>query len=537
MTPNGNLEEAYYHKKNSCNFKLKKAFNNIPLPTVCLDNDFCLLKVNSDFLSLVGYTIEELAGFHFTDLILSTDFDKAKNLLDTLFYKNVRLDWDCRLLTKGRSEVWVNLKSVLDEDSSDEPTAYMVVTDISKQREIEEKSIESRKIVEKANRSKNEFLANLSHEIRTPLSVISGYAQLILEDDLPLDISKQYLRKIEKNAWHLTQLVGDVLDLSKIESGKIEVHNEECNIQALLEDTLEPLKDAAGKKGLGFSVTYAGELPNKILTDPTKVKQIVTNLVGNAIKFTETGKVQVTVTTKPDQNKENYSSLGILVHDTGIGLDLQQREKLFKLFSQADSSITRRFGGTGLGLRISRALAQKLGGNVTLVTSQPKRGSTFRASVRVKNIDKLPDTAVTNNSLDKKTRKNSIEFTKVLLVDDSLDLQFTIAKYLSKVGKASVDSALNGEEALRLADKNSYDIILMDMQMPQMGGLEATQRLRQHGCEVPIIALSANALSEEVEKGLQAGCNDYLTKPIHLRKLLDSVRDQLNSSANRGVFR
>ena len=339
------------------------------------------------------------------------------------------------------------------------------------------------------------------------------------------------LQIIKRNGHHLLGLINDILDLSKIEAGKQDVSLQACSPQTIASEVVSTLRIRAEEKGLRLSVACEGDMPETITTDPSRLRQILVNLVGNAIKFTEAGNIQVVM--RLDQESEGNAKLLFDVIDTGIGMSAEQIGLLFKPFSQVDGSAHRRFGGTGLGLAISKRLAGILGGDI-VVRSRLGQGSTFSLVLDVGSFHKQavpqePRTAVkTTGSVEIAHAAVEIEVTsRVLLAEDNSFNQQLIVLMLRKTG-AEVAVAENGQlavEQARTAKKQGkpFDVILMDMMMPVMDGYEATRSLRSEGYEGPIIALTANAMTGDEEKCLDAGCDDYLSKPIDRAALLEKV--------------
>ncbi|HZZ27664.1 MAG TPA: ATP-binding protein [Pirellulales bacterium] len=381
-----------------------------------------------------------------------------------------------------------------------------------------------------ANRAKSEFLANMSHEIRTPLTAILGYTDLLLEpDNEPHDQARRVenVATIKRAGEHLLTVVNDILDLSKIEAGKLQLEEVECNLPNLLDEIEAFIRSRAVGKGLSLEVRLATPVPTRIRTDPTRLRQILLNLAGNAVKFTEQGRVEITATVV---GKDADAQLHVDIEDTGLGMTPEQTTWLFTPFNQADNSVTRRFGGTGLGLAICRRLAQLMGGKISLERTMPGAGSLFRIQ--------LPLRAAANAAWTSKLERAQITATKpvapqslrgrVLLAEDGPDNQLLIAFYLRKAGM-EIDIASNGRVALAMLEKTEsgqpdaplpYDLLLTDMQMPEMDGYTLARTMREHGYTTPIIALTAHAMEEDRHKCLEAGCDDYTPKPINKAQLL-----------------
>jgi signal transduction histidine kinase/DNA-binding response OmpR family regulator len=379
-----------------------------------------------------------------------------------------------------------------------------------------------------ANQAKSNFLANMSHEIRTPMTAIMGYVELLLEPECGELERQDGLQVIRRSARHLLDLINDILDISKIEADKIKVERIPTDVPQIVADVASFMRPSAIAKGLNFNVTFGDRVPRKICSDPIRLKQVLFNLVGNALKFTSRGEIRVHVSC---QVKNNVCITMFEVTDTGIGMTEEQTLRVFEPFTQADESTTRRFGGTGLGLTISKRLVQLLGGEL-IMKSLPGVGSAFQFTIDggpVENIEMVhgfsesllatPRSAADNVRIVLKGR--------VLLAEDGPDNQRLIAGHLRKTG-AEVVVAENGRIAVDLAREQHFDLILMDMQMPELDGYSATRELRNLGCTLPIVALTAHAMAEDREKCLGAGCTDYLTKPIAKSDLLTSVANYLS---------
>ena len=370
---------------------------------------------------------------------------------------------------------------------------------------------EARVAAQTATEMKSQFLANMSHEIRTPLTAVIGYADTMLEQNISEDDRNHTAKRILNNGKHLLHIINDILDISKIEAGQLSIEKISISQFKLIKDVEWLIGSAIREEGLDFYVNYEFPVPEKINTDPTRLKQILLNLLGNAKKFTPSGSVSLTV-----RYLENKQQMCYEVKDSGIGMTLEEQAKLFRAFTQADESTTREFGGTGLGLYISRQLAQMLGGDL-ICHSTKGEGSQFVVTIDAeldddaRFVDSL-DVSMAVNDMTSRDVVPSLEG-NVLLAEDNPDIQRLISMYINNTG-ANVVVVNNGEEAVEHAVMQSYDLILMDMQMPVMGGAEAVQWLRDAGNQVPIAMLTANAMKEEKDRCLKLGANDFLTKPI-----------------------
>jgi len=387
---------------------------------------------------------------------------------------------------------------------------------------------------EAANRAKSEFLANMSHEIRTPLTAILGYANVMLDDpDSPE--ARDAADTIKRNGENLLQIISDILDLSKIEAARLEPECESCSPRQIVNDVATLMRGRAEAKQLFLATEFVEPLPDRIWTDPLRLRQILTNLVGNAIKFTETGGVRIVTQLVCDG--DNKPRIRFDVIDTGIGLEERQIGMLFQPFMQVDTSARRRFGGSGLGLAISRKLARLLGGDIE-VRSSPGKGSTFSVSLLAGTLDPPVelDSPLPARSLRPQLRDDIGLNCRVLLAEDGPDNQRLVSYLLRKAG-AEVVVVDNGKAAVEAAisagrDGRAFDAILMDIQMPVMDGYAATMQLRHQGFTGPILALTAHAMPEDREKCLGAGCNGHLTKPIDIHELTRLIALHLPEAAS-----
>lgn len=396
-------------------------------------------------------------------------------------------------------------------------------------REMEAERVE-RLRAETENRSKSEFLAHLSHELRTPLTAILGYTDLLLAADAAPD--KNHLQIIKRNGRHLLSLLNDVLDLSKIEAGKLEIEQLDVPLHSFVNEICSLISVNAQDKSLRLNVLAKTALPVKIKTDPTRLRQILLNLLGNAIKFTEEGEVSLHIA---EAHLRNKTYLRFSIRDTGVGISKTDIERLFKPFTQVANTLTSRQQGTGLGLAISRQLAQCLGGNIS-VKSQPGVGSVFTLYINPGNLENVERKPLDSRSnLDTTTISNAFSFKgHVLVTDDLPDIRMLVGHLITSFG-GRVTYAGDGQEAIDLvqrktAEGDSFDLLIMDSQMPVLDGLSATRLLRDQGYQKPILALTAASLRGERERCLAAGCDDYLSKPIDAATLLTRIQKLLQQN-------
>lgn len=379
----------------------------------------------------------------------------------------------------------------------------------------------------RASRAKSAFLANMSHEIRTPMSAIMGYAEMLMDPETTESERQEALQVIRRSSRHLLELINDVLDISKIEADKMTVEHIPTDIRQIASDVVSIMRPSVINKGVQLHLSFGETIPRTIESDPVRVKQVLMNLVGNALKFTQRGEIRVHVSSSV---KDNQRFAEFTVTDTGVGMTAEQMQHVFQPFTQADESTTRRFGGTGLGLTISKRLVELLGGAIT-AESLCGVGSIFRFTV---NGGPATEGEMLHDFTESMIAPTPCQATptsiaicgRILLAEDGADNQRLLSNHLRKAG-AEVVVAENGRIAVELAQAKQFDLILMDMQMPELDGYGATAELRRLGQDLPIIALTAHAMAEDREKCLAAGCTDYLTKPIAKHTLISAVANYL----------
>jgi PAS domain S-box-containing protein len=519
--------------------RVRAALDTLAEGLLVIDRKQNIVLANHAFAGFLGKTPEELIGHSAAGLDWreANDAPLSKDQLPwlvTLRDGGVQQD---RLLnlhnTRSQQRNFiVNCSPVLGGTGR----ANGVFISLNDVTQLEQNKIELHKAkdaAEAANRAKSEFLANMSHEIRTPMNAILGFTELLRRgyNRDPRDAEK-FLNTIHTSGKHLLELINDILDLSKIEAGQMEMERISCAPHRIVNEVLTVLTARAKEKGIVLHARADGPLPASILSDPGRVRQIVTNLVGNAIKFTERGQIEVVMR---HEQRSGHAMFAIDVIDSGIGIPADKLESIFDPFVQADTSVTRRFGGTGLGLSISRRFARALGGDI-VARSVPGKGSTFAVTLECGALEGVqmlqPHEALAGEeSTLAPQQRVSWQFprARVLVVDDGAENRELVKLVLGECG-LEVDEAENGEAGLHKALEGKFDVVLMDIQMPVMDGYTATRTLRARGTKVPVYALTANAMKGFEAEVLASGFTGYLTKPIDIDLLLETLAQVLGGS-------
>jgi len=469
-----------------------------------------LTSLENDFSYILGAGSRWLEGLLMISLILAVLTVESTGLFLTISFSRSlsrglkELNDAAFSVGNGRLDVKVPVRS------GDELGQLAIA--INKMTESLGRTIQKKVQAESANQTKSLFLANMSHEIRTPLGAIVGFSELLKDPTVTTRERQQYAEIIYRTGSNLTKIINDILDLSKVEAGRLEVEKTYFPLSDLLSEIRSLVELKAGEKSISLKFYSKGALPEFVYTDPLRLRQILVNLLGNAVKFTDHGGVSL-------QTELSGPNLVFRVTDSGPGIAVEQRERLFQSFSQVDESSTRRYQGTGLGLALSRQLARLLGGDMILEDSQPGQGCTFVVKVVFEGEREIPTTILTKSSM---SATNQLTGKKILVVDDVEDNRLLLQRFLSKQG-ADVVLAHDGSQGVEKARAEYYDVVLMDIQMPIMDGYTATEKLRRTGYSGPIIALTAHAMKEDRTKCLSSGFDDYLTKPIQSSALLTTL--------------
>jgi PAS domain S-box-containing protein len=420
----------------------------------------------------------------------------------------------------GRARCLLGYVHPIRDEDGKVVEVMLIHHDVTDMKEAEEQLKIGKEAAESANRLKSVFLANMSHEIRTPMGAILGFTELVKQGDISAEEQKNYLEIIQRSGRSLMQIIDDILDLSRVEAGSLRVERSLIRPAELIQETASLLQLEAKNRGIEFKVEIGKDVPKYLESDGTRVKQILINLIGNALKFTKEGEVTVRAEAEGDD-------LIVTVEDTGVGIPPDKRHLLFQPFSQIDPSNTRKFGGTGLGLALSKRLANALGGDIAYQPRASGQGSCFRFihPVGLQHARQV-DGGMTEARSSGMVQKEALKGVKILLAEDSVENRVLIEQILKR-GGAVVKSALDGEEALRMTEADNFDIVVMDIQMPNLDGLEAVKRLRNKGYDKPVIALTAHAMKEDVQRSKDAGFSAHLSKPVSSEALISVILDHL----------
>ena len=458
---------------------------------------------------------------------LFADADVRTDILEQLRADGTVKGVEALFITAGGEQRWGNISiRTVYFDNGDPSHLEGTVVDVTERKEREqiEKERENerleKEIAKSSAESKSQFLANMSHEIRTPLGAIIGYGESLLDPELDDEEKRHSAETVVRSGRHLLDLINDILDHSKIDANKLDVEILTVNLPELLDEVRAFFAPRAREKGLDFAINCDYPLPETIQTDPTRFRQILINLCGNALKFTEKGSIQVAIRCDRDQEK-----IVARVIDTGIGMKPEQMARLFDPFAQGSAAIARQYGGTGLGLSISRRLAELLGGTIQ-VHSTYGEGSEFEVTIDSGTLDEVHFIRDASEMTQRRRQLPMIEAPRlhgrILCAEDNEVNRKLVDLLVSRTG-ATVVHVGNGAEALEAATRDTFDLILMDIQMPVMNGRDATEAIREAGVNTPIIALTANVMSEDIQDYRDAGCSDYLAKPIDKRRFYETL--------------
>ena len=506
--------------------------NNIADTVTILDFQMNIVFVTPSIERLRGFSVEEVMTQNIQDILTPDSLKLAgEALAKELQLENTgtadpgrSIILELEEYRKDGTIIWVENRISFIRDESGRATSLLVISrDITARKDAEDRLREAKRQAEDANIAKSQFLAGMSHEIRTPLNAILGMTDLSLmtEND---DLIREYLAIVKRSGNHLLRILNDILDFSKIEAGNLLLEQREFPLNQIFSFIEKVYRLEIEKKGITFNIDIAENLPGHIIGDEVRIRQMLINLMSNAVKFTESGTITLSACRKENESKPGFIPLEISVADTGCGIDPDKHEMIFSKFQQAEMSTSRRFGGSGLGLSIVKELASLMQGDIT-VESTPGEGSRFTLSILVEDPSFNKSSRAITESPDKAAEP--ARKLKILLAeDDEINIKLALT-LLKKLGD-EVTIARNGIQVLQTLRKNSFDLVLMDIEMPEMDGIEATQKIREgyfgaDKSDIPIVAMTAHALSDVKQKGLDAGMNDYITKPVDITQINDKI--------------
>lgn len=517
------LENSLRHEEQL----FRRLTNGLPQIIFSTSPDGATLFVNDFLCKYTGLKMEDCLGSKWLNFVHPDDREATSAVWQAAISKGEMFSSTFRIRSHDGLHRWHHARARPVFNAQSEIELWIgTASDIHEQILLQSDLQIARRKADAANQAKSHFLTSMSHEIRTPLNAIMGFSELLTNPNISNLDRDTYSSTIKRNGLHLSQLIDDILDLSKVETGKISVEHTKVELKPFLDEIRASLLLQTQEKGLTLVFRSKGKIPEWITTDSLRLRQIIFNIVGNAIKFSHRGGIDITVAFEQTRDLSEKPLMTIKVHDTGIGISTKQQATLFQPFVQADISTTRRFGGTGLGLALSRRLANILGGNVIIAESEVGVGSVFEITIRPNEIGGLLFSYHSENpqahelSNDQKLKK--LAGLKVLVVDDSDD-NLLLVEHLLRHESANVNSTNNAADAIKAALTDNYDVMLMDIEMPITDGLEAATKLRQKGYLKPIIGFSAHASPSHKERAFKAGCNDYITKPVDTAHLIQTL--------------
>ncbi len=507
--------------------RFRSTFENAPAGIAHVDAECRFLLVNEKLCTILGYTRAELLQKTFLDITHPDDLAASNESFAAL----LRGDWasyvlEKRYVRKDGSPVWAEFFASLQRDAAGAPAyAIAVIRDLSERKRLEGELRQAKDTAEAANRAKDEFLANVSHEIRTPMNAILGMTELVLDTPLTED-QRQCLQTVQSAADNLLGIINDLLDFSKIEAGKLELDLADFSLRSMLDDALRALAVRAHSKGLELACHVQPDVPDALVGDAGRLRQVLLNLIGNAVKFTEQGEVVVRVEVVGAPASEDEASLHFAIRDTGIGIPKDKQERIFRAFEQEDTSTTRKYGGTGLGLTIAARLVALMGGQIS-VESEPGQGSTFAFAARF-GRQPYPSTGGDTQPVRGPAAAPvpAAMPLRILLAEDNEFNTRHLERLLARQGHC-VRLANNGRQALALAEETAFDLLLLDIHMPELDGFQVARAIRERersaGGHLRVIALTVRSRKEDRAKCLAAGMDDFLSKPIRAAELFAAI--------------
>ncbi len=507
------LSEKIMHEKEHYEELMRVASDGVHI----LDQEGNVIDCSNSFASLLGYTREEALKLNVRDWDASLPKDQLTAIIQDLLQHPRTFETIHKKKDNSTFAAQINAKGIT---LSGTPYLYASTRDISEQKKIEAELVQAKRTAEKANQAKSEFLANMSHEIRTPLNGVVGIANLLNSTSLSNE-QQDYLNKLRYSSKALLHVINDILDYSKIEAGKLDINPSSFDLNEFIKHITSIFKVSMKSKKLTFELSIDSNVPMTLYGDTLRITQILNNLFSNAIKFTQKGFIKLSV--EKAYPESNDKLIKFSVQDSGIGMSQNVLNKIFRPFEQGDSSTTKHYGGTGLGLMISKNLVELMGGEI-FVESKEQQGSTFSFDLPLMQKELVPETpssptkSISNDKLTLKQTKTA------LLVEDNQINQIVTKKFLEQIG-FKILIANNGLEAINKVKAQEFDVIFMDLHMPVMDGLESSTEIRKFNNDTPIIAISAAVMKEDIDNANQAGINQHLAKPIQKKDLIHVLTD------------
>ncbi len=515
------------HELDDITRKYDLIVNNLTDVIWILDDTFIINYITPGIEKLTGYTVEEYLQREYEDVFDADGLESINQVIQQISHgvktgnhEQIKqaFTFEARQKRKDGSYVWVEIIARPLFDDNDKFLGMNGVTrDISKRKKAEFDLVEAKEKAVEADRLKSAFLANMSHEIRTPMNAIIGFTDLLNQDDVDPASRSEYVELINSNSTHLLKLIDDIIDISKIEAGELKISKAEAELEPIFSQTYHVQKEALKKAGKSH-IELSYNLPGKnieMITDPMRLQQILTNLVSNSIKFTSEGKIEFGVTA------HDKDSIKFYVQDTGVGMSKEKMDYIFDRFRQVEEHTSRQYQGSGLGLAISKQLVELLGGEIW-VDSQENKGTTFYFT--------LPHKWAGEHGLEDVIEQKEEDITNLMIVEDE-DANYQLLKEMLKKRNFRIFRAHDGIEAVEIANEENLELVLMDIQLPKMDGYEATKKIKQEHPNLPIIAQTAYANYNDVVKSLDAGCSDFIAKPIKMKKLLSMIDKYLSNES------